>query len=104
LCIGWIVIFRVFNKMEEKEQLSKKRKRPVKPFHNVRAHANPLSDNVFEGTPVKPDDFDWTVFYPEFIKEHQDQNPNSARPQVEIADIGCGFGGLLCKKQTPICF
>lgn len=71
----------------------KKRKRSVKPFFNVRAHSNPLSDNHFEGTPIKPSDFDWKRFYPEFFEKHPDSTP-----RVEIADIGCGFGGLLCNK------
>ena len=74
--------------------LGKKRKRPVKPFFNVRAHSNPLADNWFENTPSKPSDFDWSAFYPELLDPSR-LNGQTA-PKVEIADIGCGFGGLLC--------
>ena len=52
---------------------------------------------------------DWTTHYPAFVKEtsddrhsvHSDGIPETSTPsqamtkQVEIADIGCGFGGLL---------
>lgn len=37
-------------------------------------------------SPASPDAMDWSENYPAFIG--QDKN-------VEIADIGCGFGGLL---------
>lgn len=33
---------------------------------------------------------DWAKYYPEMIKSNQQSNPD-----VEFADIGCGYGGLL---------
>jgi len=71
---------------------SNKRKRPIKPFFNVRAHTNPLADNWFENTPIKPSEFNWRGFYPEIYEAHND---SESLPRVEMADIGCGFGGLL---------
>lgn len=79
-------------------ELGKKRKRPVKPFFNVRAHSNPLADNWFANTPSKPSEFDWSAFYPEMLDPATLQG--RAPPQVEMADIGCGFGGLLCKYMA----
>lgn len=42
---------------------------------------------------------DWSQHYPAFIASGQDPNPSSNFPQmskqVTVADIGCGFGGLL---------
>ena len=78
---------------------SKNRKRPVKPFHNVRAHSNPLADKWFENTPTKPADFDWKSFYPEAFESNE---KNGVIPKVEMADIGCGFGGLLCRFTVDL--
>ena len=47
-------------------------------------------------SPDSPADMDWTTHYPAFVD--QDIEKNNARAmakEVEIADIGCGFGGLL---------
>lgn len=71
----------------------KNRKRPIKPFFNVRAHSNPLADNWFENTPLKPCEFNSKGFYPEFFEQHSN---DQEQPRIEMADIGCGFGGLLC--------
>lgn len=42
---------------------------------------------------------DWSTHYPAFISPKQDteagHHPPQMSKQVEIADIGCGFGGLL---------
>jgi tRNA (guanine-N7-)-methyltransferase len=42
---------------------------------------------------------DWSVHYPAFVCPDQDSiamaQPPRMTKQVEIADIGCGFGGLL---------
>ncbi|KAJ9454889.1 tRNA (guanine-N(7)-)-methyltransferase [Diplonema papillatum] len=51
----------------------------------VRAHRNPLSDNE-DYHPTKPSDVDWDAMFPE-----------RADKRVEIVDIGCAYGGLLCK-------
>lgn len=41
---------------------------------------------------------DWSEHYPSFASEAQADEPNTPRQltkDVEIVDIGCGFGGLL---------
>lgn len=58
-------------------------KLPKKKFFRQRAHANPFSDHHLE-YPSCPDAMDWSKHY-----------PNVSDPVVTIADIGCGFGGLL---------
>ncbi|KNC49336.1 tRNA (guanine-N(7)-)-methyltransferase [Thecamonas trahens ATCC 50062] len=42
--------------------------------------------------PVKPDLYPWHEVYPAFVKPEMSY---AEMPKVEIADIGCGFGGLL---------
>lgn len=37
-------------------------------------------------SPVSPDAMDWSGLYPQM----------KADERVEFADIGCGYGGLLC--------
>ena len=56
---------------------------PQKRYYRQRAHANPFSDHDLE-YPSCPDQMDWSTLFPD-AKERT----------VEIADIGCGFGGLL---------
>src|ERR1051326_6664699 len=60
-------------------------------------------------SPRSPADMDWSPLYPAFVDvESVDENEIAATPEasavqrtpiltkrVEIADIGCGFGGLL---------
>lgn len=58
---------------------------PQKRNYRQRAHSNPNSDHTLD-YPIKPDDFDWTQFYP-----NAQQFPRG----VEVLDIGCGYGGLL---------
>jgi len=41
---------------------------------------------VFVFSPVSPAKMDWSTLYPEFIEQ---------RTEVQFADIGCGYGGLL---------
>lgn len=43
-------------------------------------------------SPVCPEDMDWSQLYPEFFSDHQSTQKAA---QVEFADIGCGYGGLL---------
>lgn len=41
---------------------------------------------------------DWTQLYPAFVAQEANQEPgaiNKLTQDVEVADIGCGFGGLL---------
>ncbi|KAI9713790.1 MAG: tRNA (guanine-N(7)-)-methyltransferase (tRNA(m7G46)-methyltransferase) [Bogoriella megaspora] len=72
---------------------------PKKKFYRQRAHANPFSDHSLD--PESPDAMDWSPYYPHFVsKNEHDQAQSSPTPprldqDVEIADIGCGYGGLL---------
>lgn len=43
---------------------------------------------------------DWSVLYPSFVakkgaEKEDDEDVGKMSKKVEIADIGCGFGGLL---------
>lgn len=63
---------------------------PQKRYYRQRAHSNPMADHTFE-YPVCPETMDWSQLYPEFFSKQSDE----VRAQVEFADIGCGYGGLL---------
>ncbi|XP_077613726.1 tRNA (guanine-N(7)-)-methyltransferase isoform X2 [Crocuta crocuta] len=76
---------------------------PQKRYYRQRAHSNPMADHTLR-YPVKPEEMDWSELYPEFFaplnqnKSHddvKDKNEERAQAQVEFADIGCGYGGLL---------
>ncbi|KAL1629869.1 tRNA (guanine-N(7)-)-methyltransferase (tRNA(m7G46)-methyltransferase) [Neofusicoccum ribis] len=91
---------------------------PKKKFYRQRAHANPFSDHALT-YPARPELMDWTSLYPAYAVEPQgaaedeasasamqtDQSEQEQEGQlvatrriskeVEVADIGCGFGGLL---------
>ncbi|KAL2197794.1 putative methyltransferase-domain-containing protein [Corynascus similis CBS 632.67] len=86
---------------------------PRKKFYRQRAHANPFSDHQLI-YPPHPDQMDWSSLYPDYVVDepHNQQPPPASevppdnnelaplRPkriskEVEVADIGCGFGGLL---------
>ncbi|KAJ3118770.1 tRNA (guanine-N(7)-)-methyltransferase (tRNA(m7G46)-methyltransferase) [Nowakowskiella sp. JEL0407] len=54
-------------------------KLPQKRFHRQR--------------PISPDLYNWHKHYPAHFNE--DGSPSSDLKKVEIADVGCGFGGLL---------
>jgi len=77
-------------------------KLPQKKFYRQRAHSNPMADHSFD-YPVSPDQMDWHQYYPKFFpsaekreKHDADRDVESgAKSQVEFADIGCGYGGLL---------
>ncbi|CAN8010558.1 unnamed protein product [Ixodes pacificus] len=58
---------------------------PQKRYYRQRAHSNPIADHCFTYQPC-PDDMDWEEYFPNFPDESK---------QVEFADIGCGYGGLL---------
>ncbi|GAM87726.1 hypothetical protein ANO11243_057530 [Dothideomycetidae sp. 11243] len=93
------------NKRQKREHLAEMGEVPKKKFYRQRAHANPFSDHQLN--PASPDLMDWATHYPAFTEqksEAQDGNTQdnatvqpakTLRQQVEIADIGCGFGGLL---------
>ncbi|XP_003507562.4 tRNA (guanine-N(7)-)-methyltransferase [Cricetulus griseus] len=76
---------------------------PQKRYYRQRAHSNPMADHTL-CYPVKPEEMDWSELYPEFFapltqnKSHddpKDAKEKQAGTQVEFADIGCGYGGLL---------
>jgi tRNA (guanine-N7-)-methyltransferase len=54
----------------------------------IRAHANPLSDELI--APDNPDQFNWSALYPSYSNQIANNNL-----RVTIADVGCGFAGLL---------
>ncbi|KAL0469949.1 putative methyltransferase domain-containing protein [Neurospora intermedia] len=86
---------------------------PRKKFYRQRAHANPFSDHSLIYPPT-PEQMDWASLYPHYAVEEpiaqrtetteseettgQELSAPAIRKltkQVEVADIGCGFGGLL---------
>ncbi|XP_028654489.1 tRNA (guanine-N(7)-)-methyltransferase [Erpetoichthys calabaricus] len=76
---------------------------PQKKYYRQRAHSNPMADHSFD-YPIKPEEMCWDQHYPEFFKSQTEdscldeenilEQPVPAA-QVEFADIGCGYGGLL---------
>ncbi|XP_014674502.1 PREDICTED: tRNA (guanine-N(7)-)-methyltransferase-like [Priapulus caudatus] len=74
-------------KSSESEVVAKK---PQKKYYRQRAHSNPLADHTFD-YPVCPAAMDWSQYYPQLISPDKP----TPHPKVEIADIGCGYGGLL---------
>ncbi|ODQ82680.1 hypothetical protein BABINDRAFT_30793 [Babjeviella inositovora NRRL Y-12698] len=63
---------------------------PRKRFYRQRAHSNPFSDHKLD-YPKTPEDMNWKKLYPGFY----DEKTGKMTQNVEIADIGCGFGGLM---------
>jgi tRNA (guanine-N7-)-methyltransferase len=64
---------------------------PQKKYYRQRAHSNPMADHTFD-YPVDPSRMDWSKLFPKMFGV---QNSDSGLPQVEFADVGCGYGGLL---------
>nr|XP_055039248.1 tRNA (guanine-N(7)-)-methyltransferase [Misgurnus anguillicaudatus] len=64
---------------------------PQKRHYRQRAHSNPMADHTFQ-YPVCPEEMDWSQLYPAYFSQRDDCE---AQAQVEFADIGCGYGGLL---------
>ena len=64
---------------------------PQKRYYRQRAHSNPLAHHNFE-YPISPSDEVWNEKYPE-----------RGNREVEVLDIGCGYGGLLIQlsKHFP---
>ncbi|XP_076450124.1 tRNA (guanine-N(7)-)-methyltransferase-like isoform X1 [Babylonia areolata] len=71
-------------------------KLPQKKYYRQRAHSNPISDHSLD-YPVSPDGMDWTPYYPAYFTPNADSGDSvtESNKQVEFADIGCGYGGLL---------
>ncbi|KAI8950276.1 putative methyltransferase-domain-containing protein [Xylaria longipes] len=82
---------------------------PRKKFYRQRAHANVFSDHHLV-YPKSPDHMDWSSYFPAFVAntdpltETQQAGVGPAEvnlplkkltKEVEVVDIGCGFGGLL---------
>lgn len=63
---------------------------PRKRFYRQRAHANPFSDHRLD-YPKSPNSMNWNKLFPHYY----DSNTDEMTKDVEIADIGCGYGGLL---------
>ena len=63
---------------------------PQKRWYRQRAHANPFSDHSL-AYPAQPSEMDWSAHYPELCA------PGAPQKKVEVADVGCGFGGLLMR-------
>jgi tRNA G46 methylase TrmB len=38
---------------------------------------------------------DWSPYYPAFVPDGAPEGSRKLSKDVEVADIGCGFGGLL---------
>jgi tRNA (guanine-N7-)-methyltransferase len=72
----------------------------------VRAHANPLAMVEAATMPANPLAYDWHAHFP-LIANAYDPSPSSSFSDAStalfptIADIGCGFGGLL-KVLSPV--
>jgi tRNA (guanine-N7-)-methyltransferase len=66
---------------------------PQKRYYRQRAHSNPLAHHCFD-YPVSPTNEIWDEKYPKRNER-----------EVEILDIGCGYGGLLIQlsKHFPNC-
>ncbi|XP_050978944.1 tRNA (guanine-N(7)-)-methyltransferase [Labeo rohita] len=68
---------------------------PQKRYYRQRAHSNPMADHTFQ-YPVCPEEMDWSKLYPEYFRPLDGSgSPEKQKAQVEFADIGCGYGGLL---------
>ncbi|KAI1182977.1 putative methyltransferase-domain-containing protein [Nemania serpens] len=83
---------------------------PRKKFYRQRAHANVFSDHHLV-YPKTPEHMDWSTFFPAFVADaepitlpHSGDSsqsnttnlpPRKLTKEIEVVDIGCGFGGLL---------
>ncbi|XP_046424403.1 tRNA (guanine-N(7)-)-methyltransferase isoform X4 [Neodiprion fabricii] len=73
---------------------------PQKKYYRQRAHSNPIADHCIE-YPRTPRCMDWGQLYDAYF--HDPKNEGTKSPpskQVEFADIGCGYGGLLVTLST----
>lgn len=61
----------------------------------VRAHRNPLADNDDEH-PTTPGSVEWRSMYPAYATG----DGEGMKQEVEICDIGCAYGGLLCRLSS----
>ena len=63
---------------------------PQKKHYRQRAHANPFSDHQLVYPPC-PQEMDWSNHF----SPSSPTTSTSEERKVEVADIGCGFGGLI---------
>lgn len=71
---------------DESESTEMTKVLPKKRYYRQRAHSNPFSDHKLD-YPTSPADMDWSKLYP--------TNADETEIPITIADIGCGYGGLL---------
>ncbi|QIX02408.1 hypothetical protein AMS68_007925 [Peltaster fructicola] len=80
----------------QKRENANTEKLPQKKHYRQRAHANVFSDHDLT-YPISPKHMDWSTHFPAYAMPSAD--PKALAPpmqkQVSVADIGCGFGGLL---------
>ncbi|KAJ5707041.1 tRNA (guanine-N(7)-)-methyltransferase [Penicillium malachiteum] len=85
-------------KLQDQQAADGEVKMPQKKFFRQRAHANVFSDHHLE-YPISPAHMDWSSHYPAFVDPdptHQSlSGTRKLLKDVEVVDIGCGFGGLL---------
>ncbi|KAF8392812.1 hypothetical protein HHK36_021049 [Tetracentron sinense] len=92
--------------------MSKSTRLPRKRFYRARAHSNPLSDSHFP-VPIMPSHVNYSIHYPQFFPSNQTTDDSGNRTSalersftktcvknIQFADIGCGFGGLLINLST----
>jgi len=73
---------------------------PRKRFYRARAHANPLNDGYYADLPDTPGEAPWGDLYPQaFARAASEGRPP---PRVTVADVGCGFGGLLVRLEPHL--
>ncbi|XP_046740659.1 tRNA (guanine-N(7)-)-methyltransferase isoform X2 [Diprion similis] len=73
---------------------------PQKKYYRQRAHSNPIADHCIE-YPRTPSCMDWSQLYDAHFHDLKNDGIESPPPkQVEFADIGCGYGGLLVTLST----
>ncbi|AEY99012.1 FAGR192Cp [Eremothecium gossypii FDAG1] len=70
---------------------------PKKKFYRQRAHSNPFSDHQLE-YPLSPAEMDWSKLYPHYY----DAATNTMTKKVTVADIGCGYGGLMVELSREL--
>ncbi|KAK5134137.1 hypothetical protein LTR08_006912 [Meristemomyces frigidus] len=96
------------NKRQKREE-KHEGQMPQKKFYRQRAHANPFSDHDLT-YPEHPSAMRWSEHYPHFVatipaavpkddpiatRDYNEYYVARMEKRVEVADIGCGFGGLL---------
>lgn len=95
------VKFEDDSEIKEKIEDEKKIVIPKKKYYRQRAHSNPFSDHQLE-YPRSPDEMDWTTFFPQFIDKSETSDGKTLTKSVTIADIGCGYGGLLIQLAPKL--